>query len=156
MSSTTPDKSTLGRAEKKFRDAFDRLKAGKPDLLAKGTPVSQNNVAREAGVDPSALRRSRFPTLVAEIQLWIASNGDASEGESPSLVALARRRRNRTYREQNDDLRAQRDDALAKLVDAEATIVNLVIENEQLRAKLPSKVAPLRPALRRPTVEPSE
>jgi len=55
-------------AEANFRRAFERLKAGAPKVLPLGTPVSQNNVAKEAGCDSSALRKSRFPCLVAEIQ----------------------------------------------------------------------------------------
>ena len=64
----------ISKAELKFRDAFERLKQDKPDILAKGTPLSQNNVAKEAGVDPSALRRTRFPELVSEIQDWIEAH----------------------------------------------------------------------------------
>nr|WP_302685079.1 hypothetical protein [Pseudomonas syringae]UVN17909.1 hypothetical protein pPsy0479a_00077 [Pseudomonas syringae] len=61
-------------AEGSFRSAFERLKTDNPSILAKGTPVSQNNVAREAGLDPSALKKARFPELVSEIQQWIHSN----------------------------------------------------------------------------------
>ena len=58
-------------AEQRFRQAFERLKANKPKVLEVGTPVSQNNVAKEAGCDPSALRKSRFPALVREIQAYL-------------------------------------------------------------------------------------
>ena len=43
-------------AADQYRDAFERLKLNRPQLLPKGTPVTQNNVAKEAGSDPSALR----------------------------------------------------------------------------------------------------
>lgn len=147
MSSIPFDAGAPGRAEKQFREAFDRLKRGKPKLLPKGSKVSQNNVAKEAGVDPSALRRKRFPNLVSEIQKWIEANGKATAGISPRQHVLVQRNRNRDLREQIEDLKIQRDDALGKLVDAEARIVYLVLENERLSAHLSlPKVAPIRPA----------
>jgi hypothetical protein len=45
------DKQT---AELSFRQSFERLKTDEPIRLPKGTPVSQNNVAKEADVDPRA------------------------------------------------------------------------------------------------------
>ncbi|WP_318351643.1 hypothetical protein [Klebsiella pneumoniae] len=55
-------------AGEQYRAAFERLKSNKPERLPKGTPVSQNNVAKEAGSDPSALKKARFPLLIAEIK----------------------------------------------------------------------------------------
>jgi hypothetical protein len=51
----------VGTAEQDFRDAFDRLKRGKPIHLEKGAKVTQNNVAKEADRDPTALKKSRHP-----------------------------------------------------------------------------------------------
>lgn len=139
----TPD-STL-RAERRFRDAFDRLKRGSPIYLKKGTPVSQNNVAREAGTCPSALRASRYPNLVSEIQKWIEEHEDDNSQLSPRQKVLAVRRRNKTLGERITELQAQRDDALGKLLSAEARIWELIVENERLSAQLPpSNVTPLR------------
>ena len=53
----------MGKAELDFSAAFERLKYGNTLILPPGSPVSQNNVAREAGRDPSALRKSRYPRL---------------------------------------------------------------------------------------------
>lgn len=50
-------------AEQRFRLAFERLKANKPNVLNPGSVVSQNNVAREAKCDPSALRKSESPLV---------------------------------------------------------------------------------------------
>ena len=60
-------------AEQSFREAFERLKSNRPKLLAQGAPITQNNVAREAGRDPSALKKSRYPLLISEIQAFTAS-----------------------------------------------------------------------------------
>lgn len=146
MSSIPLEPSQMRRAEKQFREAFDRLRRGKPNLVPKGTKVTQNNVAREAGLVPSALRRSRFPVLVAEIQQWIDANPNAAGAVSPRQMALARRSHNRGLRIQLGALRVQRDDALSKLVEAEAAILDLVVENERLRAQLPETApTPLHP-----------
>mgnify|MGYP003629439734 FL=1 len=60
-------------AEQEFRDAFDRLKKGKTIRLPLGAAVTQNNVAREAGRDPSALKKDRYPLLILEVQAYITS-----------------------------------------------------------------------------------
>lgn len=137
---------SIGRAEQAFRDAFDRLKRGKPNLLAKGTKVSQNNVAKEAGVDPSALKKARFPALVLEIQRWVEEHG-AETQLSPRQMILSQRSKARDLRATSHALKLQRDDALSLLVEAENRICELTVENERLRACLPaSNIAPLRPA----------
>ena len=146
MSSTHFEPSPIGRAERKFREAFERLKRQKPLRLPSGTKVTQNNVAKEAGAVPSALRRSRFPALADEIQAWVEQHRDDQEQQSPRQKILAQRSVNRNLRERIKELEAQRDDALGKLVSAEARIVELTIENERMRATRPSNVAPLRPA----------
>lgn len=126
----------IGRAEKAFREAFDRLKMGKPERLSKDASISQNNIAREAGCDPSALRKARFPALVAEIQRWVTDNSSNSL-PSPRQAMLAQRRRNLSLKERIEILIVQRDHALSLLVEADAKIVDLTLENTELRAKLP-------------------
>ena len=137
MSLKTVEPKKISKAELKFRDAFERLKLGKPDILPKGTPLSQNNVAKEAGVDPSALRRARFPELVADIQAWIETHKDESPQKSPRQMLLAQRSRNRDLQEKSQALEEQRDKALGQLLDAQARILELTLENQRLRAQLP-------------------
>jgi hypothetical protein len=146
MSSTPTELRPSGRAERQFREAFDRLKRGKPRILPKGSKLTQNNVAKEAGVDPSALRRVRFPEVVAEIQQWIQANRAPDSATSPRQMALARRSRNRGLRGQLAAVRVERDEALSKLVDAEAAILYLTVENDRLKVQLSvPKVTSLRP-----------
>jgi len=55
--SLQPDHRTaVSKAETALREALERLKKNRPQTLRKGSTVSQNNVAKEAGCDPSALR----------------------------------------------------------------------------------------------------
>lgn len=128
----------LGRAEIRFIEAFERLKVGKPELLPKGTPVTQNNVAKEAGVNPSALRRSRYPDLVDKIQSWIDENKDNSSQQSTRQKSLAKTAKNRSLKQQLDDIKAQNDIALSKLMEAERMIIELTLENERLKSRLPA------------------
>lgn len=113
-------------AEMSFRDAFERLKRDKPTVLPRGTPVSQNNVAKEAGRDPSALRKSRYPRLVRDIQKWVEDNGSAPRRSSSyaSLVKGARDK-NRELKARIEELTKQRDRAMARLVIAEEAILEL-------------------------------
>jgi hypothetical protein len=144
MSSSSETTPTVGRAEKAFREAFERLKCGTPQRVSKGTPVSQNNVAKEAGCDPSALRKSRYPSLISEIQRWIEDHAPDAP-PSPRKKLLAQRSRNRSLRETIDAQKAQRDHALSLLVEADAKILDLTIENARLTALLPSSnVTPIR------------
>lgn len=115
-------------AEQRFRAAFDRLKQGNPEILAKTAAVSQNNVAKEANCDPSALRKSRFPSLVAEIQHYVEMHkGEAPDSERQQM--LKRRRSNRKTKDLINDLRRQRDVAAGLLLEANTLIVDL---HEQL------------------------
>lgn len=110
-------------AEERFREAFERLKVGEPKVLQFGACVSQNNVAREAGCDQSALRKSRFPALIAEIQRYV----DSCEQRPPSKrqQMLAQRTKNRNARETISDLRTQHDKVVGLLADANGRIVEL-------------------------------
>lgn len=127
-----------GRAEIRFLEAFERLKVGKPELLPKGTSVTQNNVAKEAGVNPSALRRSRYPDLVDKIQSWIDENKDNSSQQSTGQKSLAKTAKNRSLKQQLDDIKMQNDIALSKLMEAERMIIELTLENERLKSRLPA------------------
>lgn len=126
-----------GEAEAAFRDAFKRLREGKPVRLPVGTQVSQNNVAKEAGCDPSALRKSRYPGLIREIQLWIEQH-QTRAGATERQSALSRRRRNRTLREQLLELKSQRDHAASLLIEADSKILELTLENGRLQRQLPA------------------
>lgn len=122
-------------AEQRFRDAFERLKLGVPLVLPKGTPVSQNNVAKEAGCDPSALRKARFPLLVLSIQEWVESHkSDQQPSERQRL--LKQRGKNRNMRETIGDLRRQRDLAAGMLADADLRIVELTEKLADVQSKL--------------------
>lgn len=80
------ENETQSAAEKNFRMAFERLKSGKTTRLPEGAQISQNNVAREAGYDPSALKKARFPTLVYEIQILTKSQNTYPHKKTDTLT----------------------------------------------------------------------
>lgn len=127
----------VGDAEKAFEDAFDRLKRNQPVVLPRGTLVTQNNVAKEAGRDPSALRKSRYPRLIRAIQKWIEDNGNSprDRASSASLIKGARDQ-NRQLRERIVELTTQRDRSMARLVIAEESVLDLHNQVQALKARL--------------------
>jgi hypothetical protein len=130
-------------AEQRFRAAFERLKLGAPDVLPKGTRVSQNNVAKEAGCDPSALRKARFPLLILEIQEWLTAHTD-EQGVSERQKLIKQRRKNRDTKETLEDLKQQRDAAAGLLVDANYRILQLTDQLTRANARIDE----LRPSAR--------
>lgn len=147
--SPSPEDSTLPNAELAFRQAFLRLAAAAPERLPRGTPVTQNNVAREAGRDPSALKKSRHPRLVAEIQNWIAAQ---TTGQKSSAQTRPRSSCGGACKERLAELKAQRDQLASLLVESDARILELTMECEHIRALInPSKVVDIAPGTSVPT-----
>ena len=125
----------MSKAELQFYEAFIRLKNNKPNILPKGTKVSQNNVAKEAGVDPSALRKSRYPNLISEIQEWMDQNpqnanvSKKKNEKSRSIDKIS------TLNNRIDVLTQERDDAVSKLLEAQLTIIELSLQLEKIVEK---------------------
>jgi chromosome segregation ATPase len=80
-------KQPSDKALREFSEAFERLKRNQPRRLLRGTPVSQNNVSREAGKDAAALRKSLYPELVRAIQDWVRAHTEPREPVSPLAQA---------------------------------------------------------------------
>lgn len=134
---TTMTSSANTSAEERFRQAFARLKEGRPNTLSAGALVSQNNVAKESGCDPSALRKSRYPELINEIQAYI----DAHKDERPTSnrqEILKKRRKNRSIRQSKIDSDRQRDQLASQLLCANAQIVELSRKLADANTKLES------------------
>ena len=124
-------------AADQYRDAFERLKLNRPQLLPKGTPVTQNNVAKEAGSDPSALKKSRFPSLIAEIKTYVEQHAGV---RPPSLnkVNLLARQKSRALRDRIEQVARQRDQLASLLSEADAKIIELYDRIAELEGQLPA------------------
>jgi small-conductance mechanosensitive channel len=133
-------------AETRFRQAFDRIKNGEPKVLVRGAAVTQNNVAREAGCDPSALKKSRFPALVREIQAYV----DLRTADHPSQgqAHIKLRSSRRTLQERLDDALKQRDMAQSLSASANRRIVELTLQVQSLRRQI-DELAPPPTVIRR-------
>lgn len=127
-------------AEDRFREAFERLKADKPTLLKRETPVSQNNVAKEAGCDPSALRKARFPSLIREIQAYVELH--RQERLSKRQERIKQRMRRADLQVRIAQLSAERDEAQSKLASAHRRIVELNLHVKALKEKLDELLPP--------------
>jgi hypothetical protein len=139
-------KSSNLTAEQCFRQAFERLKANNPKALKPGTPVSQNNVAKEAERDPSALRKSRYPSLIREIQAYVEIHGQ--DLPSKRQEQLKQREIRAGLKDRLAAIAIQRDIAQSQLVSAQRRIVELAHELQDLREKLDS-IRPPHSILRR-------
>ncbi len=105
-------------AEQNYREAFERLKSGNPQVLARGMTVTQNNVAREAGQDPTALKKARFPLLVLEIQDYIKQQTSSEELEEQKKSL----RKKRTLEERLKACQSERDQ-LTSICEAQLNLI---------------------------------
>jgi hypothetical protein len=108
----------VSKAENLFRAAYERLKANEPINLPKGTPVSQNNVAKEAGRDSTALKKDRYPELVREIQDYFKQQ----EIDSDIIQKKKKLRKQRTLEERLADCQKQRS-KLSSICEAQAQLI---------------------------------
>ena len=111
-------------AVEQYNAAFERLKHNRPERLPKGALVSQNNVAKEAGSDPSALKKSRFPLLIAEIQKYVEEHVEKKPTTAHQVRSIARKK-NRTLRERIAEVEKQRDYLASLLSEGDAKILEL-------------------------------
>ncbi|MBA6112901.1 hypothetical protein H4C48_21320 [Pseudomonas asiatica] len=121
-------------AEQRFRLAFERLKTNKPNVLNPGSVVSQNNVAREAECDPSALRKSRFPSLIREIQAYIEINTQDRPSKRKEL--LRQRGLRADMKKRLEEVIAQRDVAQSQLISAQRRVIELTFELQSVKEQL--------------------
>lgn len=122
-------------AEQRFRQAFERLKADEPKILPKGTSVSQNNVAKEAGVGPTAFKKARFPSLIREIQAYVELHG-IERPLSKRQITLKDRAARKGLKDRLDEVSRQRDLAQSKLASAHRRIVELTDQVRRLEQAL--------------------
>ena len=76
--------------------------------------------------------------MVEKIQSWIEENEESPGQRSSRQMMLAKKLRNRDLKVRIRSLTEQRDKALSMLVESNREIVNLTLENERLKSRLPS------------------
>lgn len=113
----------MSKAETLFREAFERLKANNPINVEIGTKVSQNNIAKEAGKHPTALKKDRFPILVLEIQDYLKQQ----DIDSNVINKKKRLRKKRSIEERLSDSIKERD-KLASICEAQNNVIEQLID----------------------------
>lgn len=128
------DTTANASAEQRFRDAFERLKKGTTVVLPANSIVSQNNVAKEASCDPSALRKSRFPSLVREIQAYV----EIHKSQVPSLRSVRSKLKNKRIdlKQRIEIITQQRDEAYSQLLHIQRVVLDMAKHITALEAEL--------------------
>ncbi|MBC3421864.1 MULTISPECIES: hypothetical protein [Pseudomonas] len=128
-------------AEDEYRKAFKRLVEGKALRIDKKSATTLANIAREAGRDPSALKRSRYPTFVSEVEFHNENVGSTLERRDRSLSAqlASARAENKSLRARCLGLSAERDAAQSKVLNLQQVLVEKSFQLEGLEG--PSNVA---------------
>lgn len=132
MSSLKSKDRSEENAERRFRNAFEKLRNEQSRRSGMGTMFTQADVAREAGCDPSALKKARYPILVAEIQQYLLSQQKRVTNQTPR--PSARSTNTPELLAKVKLLQLQRDQALSLLVEADTKILELSTELQKFRA----------------------
>ncbi|WP_321529028.1 hypothetical protein [Sedimenticola selenatireducens] len=108
-------------------NAFRRLCDGRPLVVPKGSQVSQNNVAKEAGLHPTALKKDRYPELINLIAEY--KNTQGLKPKSKTELEKQKAKTSGRLKEELERVRAERDEALSK-------VTTLMLENLNLRRQI--------------------
>lgn len=114
-------------AEIEYRKAFRRIVEGKAMRVDKMAPPNFANIAREAGKDPSALKKSRYPIFISEVESFNNNVSSAGERIDRSLSAQlkAARSENRKLRESYEQLTIERDESHSRVLNLQLALVEM-------------------------------
>ena len=121
----------MNKAELQYREAWERLKAGKAQMVDEKMPINElNTVALEAGRKKGTLRKSNLPELCKEILEYEVS-------ETP-LQACSRIKKE--YKEQSDEKDVLWKGALARELMLKKRLTELEIEIKRIKQNYPGVV----------------
>ena len=130
MQSISESSGKEGFAASRFEQAFERILSGKTKVLPRGARLTQANVAREAGVDPSAFRKGRYPELIAKIQKHTRADSGANDDRESTRIAK--------LNAETRILKARADLETSKLISLYAEYMAVKAELESIKAGLES------------------
>jgi len=139
-------------AEERFRQAFYRLCSNKPLRLPKGSAVSQNNVAKEAGTGPSALKKQRYPLLCSEIKAKVAED-EKSKPQTKNQEIVSARSKNDDLRKELLFVKEDRDYQMSLKLYAQHMVLALTKELDELKNSAPDNITPIR-KFTKPSISP--
>lgn len=101
---------------------------------------------REAGTDPSALRKARYPALIRDIQAWVET---AALQQTKSKQRQARQNRNKeSLMETVETLTRQRDQAQSEALSLHRLVLEISVANVKLQSRLDDLLPPPTPLRR--------
>ncbi len=120
-------------AEVEYRKAFNRIIEGKAVRVDKTASPTLANIAREAGKDPSALKKSRYPGFISEVESFNQVSGSVKDETDRSLTAQLKsaRQENKRLREEYELLSIERDQSHSRVLNLQQAIVELSFEIER-------------------------
>ena len=121
----------MNETEQQYREAWERLKAGKPKYVDKKMPINElNTVALEAGKKKGSLRKAIFPILCEEIL--------KSEIKEDILQTCIRKKN--TYKEIIEVKDKLWKDSLGRELMLKKRLVELEMEIKKIKQKYPGIV----------------
>ena len=121
----------MSATEELYRDAWERLKSGKPTIVDKTMPINQlDTVALEAGKKKGSLRKTNHPELCEEILEY--------ELKETSLQECIRKRTE--YREDAEEKEKLWKGALARELMLIKRLKELEMEIKRIKQKYPGIV----------------
>ena len=118
----------MSNAEQQYREAWERLKAGKPNIVSKDKPINERDtVAEEAGRQKGSLRTKDHPDLCKEIMEY--------EVSETSLQECTRLKQE--YKEKMNENAKLWKSALARELMLQRRIIDLEIEIKRIKQKYP-------------------
>ncbi|HDR8918317.1 MAG: hypothetical protein ACN6QT_04330 [Burkholderia contaminans] len=125
----------MSNALNEYRQALQRLEEGRPQIVPKGTRITNDAVALEAGRGKGSIKKSRemFAELIAEISAAAARHAKLGANDAGSAIKAAKDRA--------EQYRRLWEDALAR----EASLLMELLEVRREMARLTGeKVLPIR------------
>jgi hypothetical protein len=121
----------MTQTEQQYREAWERIKTGKPLIVGKNMPINQiDTVALEAGKKKGSLRKNKYPDLCKEIMEY-----EVVETRTQECVRLKEQ-----YRVARDEKEALWKGALARELMMKKRLVELEMELKRIKKKYPGVV----------------
>lgn len=124
-------------AEQEYRDAFERIITGCPIRIPVGSLPTLANIAREAGRDPSALKKSRYPAFVRDVEQHneIVASLSGSRDRSLSAQLSGARQENRELCRDKEQLAIEKYKLQSDCLNLQGALLAAALELSEYKPK---------------------
>lgn len=124
-------------AELEYREAFERIVNGCPIRIPAGSLPTLANIAREAGRDPSALKKSRYPAFVRDVEQHneLVSSLSGNRDRSLSSQLSGARQENRELGKEKEQLSIEKYKLQSDCLNLQSAILAMALELDEYRPK---------------------